>query len=189
MAEFCYTNYVFFSDDVEAIKSFYAELKGLSSKCSDRLCNIANIILGSSNSITHEISGTIECIYEMEGSSFQVDVDSKYTPDATLWDVMLKSYPSIKYVYKAEEPSYGVFINTDTSGKYFPERYYAMLIKDDEIILEDYFIEESDVVKAINEWMATEGAPNFKNLDEVNAFCDTYLSDENRLEVYKYEMK
>lgn len=189
MAEYCYTNYIFYSDEEESLKAFRSNIQELSSKCSDRLCNIANVVLGSSNPLVSEIGGTIECISSIEGNAFQIDVETKYTPDPRIWDEILKAYPDIRYVYRAEEPEFGVFINTDSSGKYFPEKYYAALIQDEEVVSEDYFETESDLLDTVHEWMLPEVPGGFRNFDDLIAFRDGYnnTDEDNCLKVYKYK--
>jgi hypothetical protein len=51
-----------------------------------------------------------------------------------MWDIICHhNYDNrISYVYRAEEPSNGYFVNTDSSGEYFPEKYLI------DAYLEDY---------------------------------------------------
>jgi len=62
--------------------------------------------------------------------SFKLDFESAWNPAMSAIDiairVALKDYaePDVSYELMAEEPSEGIFINTDTEGVYFKERYY-----------------------------------------------------------------
>jgi hypothetical protein len=52
---------------------------------------------------------------------YQVDA---WTPNVEMWKHILnENYPLLGMVYKAEEPGCGIFINSDMSGEYFPEKY------------------------------------------------------------------
>ena len=54
---------------------------------------------------------------------FKIFVESHWRTNIELWDAVIKQYTGIRYVYISDEPSGGIYINTDTEGVCFPERY------------------------------------------------------------------
>lgn len=55
---------------------------------------------------------------------FLLDQADAWSPHTDAWDYILSSVDGdIEYVYKSEEPGQGVFVNSDTEGWYFKERY------------------------------------------------------------------
>jgi len=54
---------------------------------------------------------------------FKVDSETAWAPTTELWEAVVKQYKNISFVYIAEEPGAGFYVNTDIQGNYLPERY------------------------------------------------------------------
>ena len=61
--------------------------------------------------------------YEIDKTHVRIDIETAWGPIPELYDEMAKLY-DLKYVYCAEEPGSEVYINTDSEGRFFVERYY-----------------------------------------------------------------
>jgi len=54
---------------------------------------------------------------------FKIFIESHWRVNVELWDAVVKQYTGIRYVYISDEPSGGIYINTDIEGVCFPEKY------------------------------------------------------------------
>jgi hypothetical protein len=57
-------------------------------------------------------------------------IEEPYEPNFEAYNTIAELY-NLNYYVLAEEPAGRVFINTDTSGKYFPEKYYFEFFAED----------------------------------------------------------
>ena len=75
-----------------------------------------------------------------------LEKDHVYIDDETAWgpndDSMQKmldeKYPGLEMVFRCEEPGMGVFVNTDETGRFLPERYVVDIYSEDNDITSDY---------------------------------------------------
>ena len=54
-----------------------------------------------------------------------LQTETAWDPKEHIIDEMLYFYNDLAYVYTAEEGGMGIYINTDESGTFFPEKYYV----------------------------------------------------------------
>lgn len=59
---------------------------------------------------------------ELYDDHVRVDMRTAWEPLPEVWDLMAGKY-ELAYVYIAEEPGCGVYINTDAAGRFFTSRY------------------------------------------------------------------
>ena len=76
------------------------------------------------------------------------DAEEAWAPDhVELWENVLSSqYPDLMMTYCAEECGSGIYINTDKSGRFFPDRYRLDISEfsiDDEIVYDDPYFSSS----------------------------------------------
>jgi hypothetical protein len=71
-------------------------------------------------------------LYENDyGTHFFVKSDDAWGPRYEVWNAVLEKIEEpIKMEIFAEEPGCGVYINTDTEGKFFDEKYYIDFLAD-----------------------------------------------------------
>ena len=64
-------------------------------------------------------------VIDVDKSAYRLYQDDAWVPHVALWSVVCeKIYGNkISFVYKAEEPGDNIFINTDDSGLFFPEKF------------------------------------------------------------------
>lgn len=112
-------------------------------------------------------------------ASFILSTETAWKPLTYIWDRIISDhYPSISYVYKAEEPGQLLYINTDTEGVYFPERYVIdMDIPKDVLGVDIYKYEiyesEADLLRDLNKITNRQ----FNSFIEASEFFDTIASD------------
>jgi len=101
-----------------------------------------------------------------EAFHFYIKIEEVGSPKPKMWEKILKDWKNIKMFILAEEGD-SVFINTDTSLKYFDERYLVELIvenEDIEILIEGKGEEYREYIKKIPCFNY------FKTFEEVKSF-------------------
>ena len=178
MAEYCSTSITFFSEDQEALECFHKTVSEAFRTCASK--TVASVLTKAA-SAAFPNSGIIEDISdEIINGAFQVYVTSKYTPEITLWQIAIASEPNINMVYKAEETdSCSVFVNSDAEGKYYPERYYARIIRGYCVDEEDYFKSEAEAIAAVNSWIADEAPSPLTTISEIQNFAQEFEEESD----------
>jgi hypothetical protein len=69
--------------------------------------------------------GTIEFLeeYEAGSGSFGFDTETAWSPCDELWEAVIAQYDGVSHVYISEEPGMSYFVNSDTEGRFLPERF------------------------------------------------------------------
>jgi len=68
--------------------------------------------------------------FDKDAETVYFRLEEPYEPNFEAYDAVADLY-KLNYYILAEEPSGRVFINTDSEGKYFPEKYYFELYAED----------------------------------------------------------
>lgn len=161
MANWCYTEFTFVGKENE-IKDFCDKIKSFTSK--ERLPNgfgndwLGNIVDGFGfNWNRIDCGGQALSVTEVEKylseAKFSVNVMTAWRPMTKMWDkVIEKYYPSIRYVFLAEEPGNEIFINTDKEGAFYLDKFYMDLDLPDKYEYEStyYCTSEKGVVETLN---------------------------------------
>lgn len=204
MAEYCSTSITFYSENQESLERFFKAVSDSFDACENdavssvlkQVCDVLTSSYPCENISKITDGGVIEDIStEIINGSFQVCVSSKYTPEIDIWKSVLEAaVPDVKMVYKADEvDSCSVFINSDVDGNYYPERYYARIIRDGEVEEEDYFETEAEVIAAVNDWLGDDIGSELTTIDEIQNFSQEFEEDgdfgyKNQLVVAKYDI-
>lgn len=117
-------------------------------------------------------------IFENEkGPHFFVQTEDAWGPMYEVWDAVLEKIEDpVKMEILAEEPGCGVYINTDTSGKFFDERYMINILADtDEEVKRLCEGKDDDYVAFINENLYEN---NFNTFEEVKNFVKKLIGEE-----------
>jgi hypothetical protein len=115
-------------------------------------------------------------------SSFSIAVEDAWGPHEYPIENLCRKF-GLQYVYCAEEPGCDVFVNTDISGKYYPQQY----VLDDFNEYYEYFDTEKELLNFVKEAFGR----NFDSFEEVshwayNGFTDDFPEAEG-LSVHKFE--
>lgn len=196
MPNWCSTVYRFYSDTEEGTKQleqFYERLeKAIEPKRRRALVSdfgdgwLGNVILETCpHYLKFTSSDSINCEYNGEGIRFRgsivdirLDADSKtldvetetaWEPMPGIWDMILAEcgYTDIKYVYQAEEPSCELYINTDTEGRFFSDRYHVEVYVHDDFYCNEvcYLSSEEELLEFENQLIADLREEYKKNPD------------------------
>lgn len=95
-----------------------------------------------------------------------ITYESKWTPVINAWDEFLKRFfPKLKQVSIAEECGQEIYVNTDIERDRIPYNYHVY-ISDDNDSYEEAFIDGSETLKSVNEFIEKYNF-QFKNIDEL----------------------
>ena len=195
MSNWCDVEYAFIGEK-EEVKSFRNKLEKYTSDKFEGLkndfgsCWEGNIAFGFGLDYAKiACRGEIEYISEVSPIDdndffvFYVSASDAWQPNYELFEqILLKFYSgTIGYEMIAEEVGCELYINTDTSGKFFPTRYRINLCKADDSIVEEAFANLEDVNRFISKEIGEE--IHFDNTEDI----EKYIEDQFEwVYVYKY---
>jgi len=118
--------------------------------------------------------GSIEYLseYEPGDCNFSLQADTAWSPTDELRDAVVALYEGVSYVYTAEESGNGVFINSDTEGRFYSERYMLDIWGDGEVP-EGWFADEGESKPkylSVREY--------FSDFEELINFCTKLTGDD-----------
>lgn len=176
MANICETTIAFFTTDtIETLTEFRNMLTNIQTDgipfthkyISEKLD------LGLTNLEYGDIMDIGEIEYSGTGIGFKVWQNDKWSPQLDLWDALIEKFFTnddgcrlVDYVYEAEEPGCGIYINTDEGGDFLPDLY-----KIDAYIAGSYYTEyfenTNDLIDHLEEIL-----PNIIEWKEIPECCD-----------------
>lgn len=188
MPNWCNTSYKFVGDK-EEIADLYNKLQSLNDMPEPLVENgfgklflgcVVNLFGGDWKEIY--CRGEIDYMEICGDSMIQLSTMTAWGDVPEVWDFVCKNYPSIEYYYLAEEGGMGYYVNNDTTGEYFPEKYYVYhaegyseYLDDDEGLLE-YIAEKIGVAK-------------IESIDQLNQLLEQYNKEHANEEIYYHEFK
>lgn len=188
MPNWCNTDYKFVGH-VDEIADLYKKLKELEDMPEPLVENgFGKLFLGC---VVNHFGGDWNKIYcrgeidymELCGENMlQLSTMTAWGDMPEVWDFVCKNYPSIKYYYLAEEGGMGYYINSDTTGEYFPEKYY--------INHADGYSEYLNNKEELFEYIADKiGVDKIESIDQLNQLLEQYNKKQPDEEIYYYEFK
>ncbi len=186
MANYCSNSIRFFSKDRAKLAVF---LRKVSAVCNSRSSGYGDLmVLHGYNA--RQVAGVIDkrdmlthCDTKLtvdgDTYSFRVDTETAWSPHMDAFRKMLREKygNAIHMVYQSEEPGTGVFINTDTAGKYFPERFIIDCCHNGEYSKE-YFCTLEEAVEWIEGAIGDFGYSLFDTAETVERKVQDILPDD-----------
>lgn len=175
MPNWCDTCYKCVGDPKE-VRSLHKVLKYMNKRKTSILKNgFGKMWLGN---LVHKLGGNWEELrcrgeiidYYLDGNVLTINQNTAWCEQEGVREIIQKAYPSIKVYYMEQESECGVFATNDTSGAYFPERYFLETNEDWE-----YF----ETIEQVAEYVSTK-ILNRKVEADVNAICqalDDYVEE------------
>lgn len=195
MANMCYNDIVFYGA-TECIKELYSYIERIHKINDNEKQHNDYTMLAEAYNLDLAEAGWFTCHesidFDGDFASFFLCTETKWVPKEEIFDAICKHYEGkIKYVYRAEEIGFSVFVNTDSKGIYFADRYYV----DGNTLEEPLYAESWDEVTLLlkelyHGFTSEQLAPC--NLDEINSILRNHLPKQNEdddylIQVYKYE--
>ena len=70
------------------------------------------------------------CDYDPKSNFFALHSETAWAPIDEIWEAVIDHYPGVSFVYLAEECSEDIYVNTDATGTYIPDRFKFELCGD-----------------------------------------------------------
>lgn len=162
MANYCSNTIVFYSKDRMKLAVL---LRKINAACDSRQSGFFSLLVLHGYS-KKEISGIIDgrdsiiscdsrLTKDQDGDtfSFGVDTETAWSPHVEVFRKILadKYENAVRMVYRSEEPGFGIYINSDTEGKYITDRYMV-----DCCHFGEYHMEYFDTFAEAVEWIQNE---------------------------------
>lgn len=175
MANYCSNTIVFISKDKAKLSVF---LRKMFAAFDSRTSGFYNLLVlhGYNNrqiaSMIDRRDALTHCDtkLELEGDtySFKVETETAWSPHMDVfYKILREKYGDlIHMVYQSVETGCGIYINTDTEGKYLPERYMIDCYHDGDYHTE-YFESYEEAIEWINEEYPTFSFSRYDAMEEV----------------------
>jgi hypothetical protein len=108
--------------------------------------------------------------YSPNDKFFTLRTETAWAPTEELWEAVIAQYEGVSYVFIAEESGMGIYVNTDTEGTYFPDRYMMDIWGDGPIPEGWYADQEKPSCLEIREY--------FENFASLADFCKSITGKE-----------
>ncbi len=169
MANWCYADYTLTGDKQE-LDAVYELMHGLETMNLPRVENgFGNSFLGC---LVDALGGDWEntlCRGEWGKLKRLEDritfyASTAWTPLNEVWDLLCARFPSVRYYYRAEEGGAGLYETNDSDGLFYPERYHALYVDEEE----DYFEEWFETLDEVLAWVNGQSGKEFKSIQEID---------------------
>ena len=188
MPNWCNTSYKFVGDK-EEIADIYNKLQSLNDMPEPLVENgfgklflgcVVNLFGGDWKEIY--CRGEIDYMEICGDSMIQLSTMTAWGDMPEVWDFVCKNYPSIKYYYLAEEGGLCYYVNSDTTGEYFPEKYYVLHAEG----YSEYLDDDEELLEYIAEKI---GAAKIESIDQLDQLLEQYNKEHANEEIYYHEFK
>lgn len=188
MPNWCNTSYKFVGDK-EEIADLYNKLQSLNDMPEPLVENgfgklflgcVVNLFGGDWKEIY--CRGEIDYMEICGDSMIQLSTMTAWGDMPEVWDFVCKNYPSIEYYYLAEEGGMCYYVNSDTTGEYFPEKYYVLHAEG----YSEYLDDDEELLEYIAEKI---GAAEIESIDQLDQLLEQYNKEHANEEIYYHEFK
>lgn len=188
MPNWCNTSYKFVGDK-EEIADLYNKLQSLNDMPEPLVENgfgklflgcVVNLFGGDWKEIY--CRGEIDYMEICGDSMIQLSTMTAWGDVPEVWDFVCKNYPSIEYYYLAEEGGLCYYVNSDTTGEYFPEKYYVLHAEG----YSEYLDDDEELLEYIAEKI---GAAKIESIDQLDQLLEQYNKEHANEEIYYHEFK
>jgi len=139
------------------------------------------------------VNGSIETLddYVPASNFFTLHSDTSWAPTTELWEAVVAQYKGVSFVYFAEECGESIYVNTDITRIYFPERYlleicgdapvpegwYPNQDKPDYFDIRKYF----DSFEELNSYCVTLTGNDFDTFEELQTYISGLFDSEENM--------
>lgn len=120
--------------------------------------------------------GTFECLQSISPESLSLNTYTAWADMPAVWEWVRKTYPSLRWYFRAEECGFTYYVTNDRKGKYFPERFLV----DELQAAPEYYVDEEEALEVVADRTGLQAASLGElepMLKEWNArFDDNFIS-------------
>ena len=124
-----------------------------------------------------------------ESYYFTIQTESAWNPNVEVFRKVITDHyeDEIDFVHCSEEPGFAVYVNTDTTGRFYEDKYHLDYCVQDKYVME-YFISFNDVINALTEDFPELEFSIYDSVDEINDRVQTLLenSKDDYFNLYEY---
>lgn len=192
MPNWCNTSYVIYGEEKD-VKKLYDLMRSLENADAPIVENgFGKTFLGC---LVKAIGGDFEkvsCRGEWYGlemnhdDEFTFDTTTAWAPMNDVFDLVMDKYPSLNYLYMAEEPGIGIYETNDEFGSHFSDRYIVEMNTPKGEYFHEYF---ENIVSAFG-FIEEESGRTIKTEEDVSDLNEEWKkeSDENYCFLYEFEI-
>lgn len=192
MANYCYNIIAFYCNDVDVLEEFRKQMD-------TKYDSVRDFVINCGYSEDEAISFTDDRdtfeevpyrVYKDEISYyFIVYTESAWNPHVEVFKkVIEEKYDNqIGFVHCSAEPGCEIYINTDTEGRFFSDRYHLDFCINGEYVME-YYSTFKDVIDVLNEKIPEMEFSKYDSVDEINDRVQNWLIDkkDDYFNLYEY---
>ena len=122
--------------------------------CRGEITHLDALIKGGGDDYGSHFEGKDDCYFKLE-------TETAWCPMNELWDAVVEQHEGVSYVYVAEEAGCDIFINTDTEGRFFDQRYLLEICCNSASLIPSYWTFENVVrpaVGSVSSVVSSEGS-------------------------------
>lgn len=135
----------------------------------------------------NEIDGEVS--KDEQGYYFTIQTESAWGPNIEVFQKVIVDHyeDEISFVHCSEEPGFAVYINTDTTGRFYEDKYHLDYCVNNKYVME-YFISFKDVINALTEDFPELEFSICDSVDEINDRVQNLLDDskDDYFNLYEY---
>ena len=128
-----------------------------------------------------------------QGYYFTIQTESAWNPNMNVFRKVIADHyeNEIDYVYTAEEPGFSVYLNTDSTGRFYDDRYHLDYCINGNKYVMEYYSSFNDVIKVLKEDFPELEFSVCDSVDEINDKVQNLLDDSNDdfFNLYEYTME
>lgn len=191
MANECSTKYMFFGD-TEHIADLQEKILKVQETKETSLHTLAELYAVNLSDIPCRGHISYMDMWNNDGTALMLETITAWNPQTELFDAVIhKHYLDanenrlIDFVYIAEEPGFNIYINTDTEGEFFPDRFYIDSCVNNNYASE-YMEKEEDVITWLKETF--KALPEFTTLKEFEDCKSAILGEDDYINIHEFEL-
>lgn len=122
--------------------------------------------------------------YSLDGNVLTINQSTAWCEQEGVRQIIEEKFPSIKVYYQEQESGCGVFYTNDSTGDYFPERYFLDTGEDWE-----YFETIEQVDKFVSEIVGKNVTPTEKDVSQaLEDYMEEHEDDDMYFSFHKFEI-
>jgi len=191
MPNWCSASYAI-EGDVKEVKNLYELMKGLQERKEPSVPNgfgtaWLGCLVDALGGDWHETRcrgdwGNLE----MNDGVLTFTTETAWCPCNETFELVCRSFPTLRYYYQSEEPGMAEYWTNDTEGKYFPDKYIADLCTPDGEWHKEYFSDLTGLFK----WFEEISGQPVKSIEEISAIAEQWSSESEDAfcQIYEYSI-
>lgn len=131
-----------------------------------------------------------EASKDEQGYYFTIQTESAWNPNVGVFTKVIADHykDEINFVYCSEEPGFAIYVNSDTTGRFYEDRYHLDYCINGNKYVMEYYASFEDVLKALKEDFPELEFSLCDSVDEINDRVQNLLeeSKDDYFNLYEY---